>query len=147
MAAALGLEATGIDLSGNALHAAEQKARARGLTARFLKHDALKLAELGEGFDTILDCGLFHIFTDGERTRYIDGLRAVLKPGGRYFHLGFSDREPGNWEHRRVRKLTRAEIAAAFNDGWRIDSIEPASIEIAIDPGATRAWLVAATRV
>lgn len=147
MAAALGLEATGIDLARNALHTAENKARARGLTARFLRYDALRLAEFGEVFDTILDCGLFHIFTDDERTRYIDGLCTVLKPGARYFHLGFSDREPSNWEQRRVRKLTQAEIAAAFKDGWRIGSIEPASIEIAIDPRAIRAWLVAATRV
>lgn len=147
MAAALGLDATGIDLASNALHTAEQKARARGLKARFLRYDALNLAELGEVFDTVLDCGLFHIFSDGERAIYVDGLRAVLKSGGRYFHLGFSDHEPGNWENRRVRKLTQAEIAAAFSDGWHIDSIEPATIESTIDSRAIRAWLVAAIRV
>lgn len=108
MAAGLCLTATGIDLADNALRAAEQKARARGLTVPFLRYDALKLADLGEVFDTILDCGLFHIFTDGERTTYVDGLRPVLEPGGCYFHLGFSEREPGNWKHRRVRKLTKA---------------------------------------
>lgn len=90
--------------------------------------------------------GLLHIFTDDERATYISGLRAVLPPGGRYFHLGFSDREPGNWSHRRVRKLTQAEIVAAFADGWRIDSIEPANLEITTDPGGIQAWLVAATR-
>lgn len=147
MAAAFGLEATGIDLAGNALYTAQQKARARGLTARFLRYDALKLADLGEVFDTVLDCGLFHIFTDRERAPYVDGLRTVLKPGGRYFQLGFSDREPGNREHRRVRKLTQAEIVAAFSNGWRIDSIGPASIESAINPQGIRAWLVAATRI
>jgi len=174
MAAALGLEATGIDLAGNALSTAEQKARTRGLTARFLKYDALKLAELGEVFDTVLDCGLFHVFSDGERAPFIDGLRVVLSPGGRYFHLGFSDRETGSWEpnrqtgtwdhhpdtrtpehhrapgdreHRPPRKLTEGEIRATFTDGWRIDSIEPASIEIAVDPGGVRAWLVSATRI
>lgn len=147
MAAALSLETTGIDLAGNALHTAQQKARARGLTARFLRYDALKLADLGELFDTILDSGLFHIFTDRERTPYVDGLRDVLEPGGRYFHLGFSNSEPGNWEHRRVRKLSQAEIVAAFSNGWRIDSIETASIESTINPQGIRAWLVAATRV
>jgi cyclopropane fatty-acyl-phospholipid synthase-like methyltransferase len=147
MAAALGLDATGIDLASNALRTADEKARDRGLKARFLRYDALKLADLGEVFDTVLECGLFHIFSDGERTIYVDGLRAALKSGGRYFHLGFSDCEPGSWENRRVRKLTQAEIVAAFSDGWHIDSIEPATIEITTDPRGIRAWLVAAVRV
>jgi 2-polyprenyl-3-methyl-5-hydroxy-6-metoxy-1,4-benzoquinol methylase len=56
MAAALGLDATGVDLARSALHTAEHKARDRGLTARFLLWDARKLAELGERFDTVLDC-------------------------------------------------------------------------------------------
>jgi cyclopropane fatty-acyl-phospholipid synthase-like methyltransferase len=146
MAARIGLDATGIDLAGTALATAENKARDRGLSARFRRYDALKLAELGETYDTVLDSGLLHIFTDDERVTYINGLRAVLPPGGRYFHLGFSDREPGNWSHRRVRKLTKAEIVAAFADGWRIDSIEPATLEITTDPGGIQAWLIAATR-
>ena len=54
----------------------------------------------------------------------------------------------GPWPFARMAgKLTQAEIAAAFDDGWRIDSMEPASIEIAVAPQAIRAWLVAATRV
>src|SRR5262249_23731647 len=48
MAAALGLNATGIDLATRALRAAEHKARGRGLTVRFIHHDARRLADLGE---------------------------------------------------------------------------------------------------
>jgi SAM-dependent methyltransferase len=57
MSAGLGLDATGVDLSSAALHAAEAKARDRGLTARFLRWDARKLADLGDSFDKVLDCG------------------------------------------------------------------------------------------
>jgi SAM-dependent methyltransferase len=46
MAAALGLDATGVDLATAALQAAQQKAHDRDLTARFLLWDARKLAEL-----------------------------------------------------------------------------------------------------
>jgi cyclopropane fatty-acyl-phospholipid synthase-like methyltransferase len=147
MAASLGSDATGIDLAGNALASAEQKARDRGLTARFLRHDARQLADLGERFDTVLDCGLFHLFhgtnpiADG--TAYTEGLREVLLPGGRFFMLGFSDREPGDWPH----KLGRDEIAAVFADGWRIDSIEPTTIETRLDSGDVLAWLAALTRI
>jgi 2-polyprenyl-3-methyl-5-hydroxy-6-metoxy-1,4-benzoquinol methylase len=144
MAAGLGLDATGVDLAENALRTAREKARARGVTARFLRHDARKLAELGEPFDTVLDCGLFHIFADDDRAAFVRSLRSAVRPGGRYFMLCFSDQQPGDWGPRRV---TRQEIEASFADGWRVDAIEPATIAITTDPDGIRAWLVALTRV
>ena len=146
MAAGLGLQATGIDLAANALQTARDKAAERSRTARFLQHDARQLADLAEHFDTVLDCGLFHIFDDEDRAAYLDGLHRVLNPGGRYFMLGVSDRQPGQWGGR-MRKLTRDEIRAVFADGWQIDSLEPATIEISTDPDGIRAWLLATTRV
>ena len=144
LAAGLGLDTTGVDLAANALDRAEGKARERGLPARFLRHDARLLGELGEVFDTVLDCGLFHIFADADRAAYVDSLRTALRPGGRYFMLGFSDQQPGDWGPHR---LTRADITNAFTDGWRIDLLEPATIEITIDPYRVHAWLAAFTRL
>lgn len=143
LAAGRGLDATGVDLATNALDTARRKADERGLTARFLHQDALALAEWNESFDTVLDCGLFHLFDGDDRAAYVSGLWSVIRPGGRYFMLGFSDRQPGEGGPHR---LTHAEIAAAFEQGWRVDSIEPATIEIAIDPAGIRAWLVSVTR-
>ena len=146
MAAGLGLDATGIDLASMALETAERKARDRRLPARFLRHDARKLAELGESFDTVLDCGLFHIFADDDRIDFVDSLRSALVPGGRYFMLCFSDRQPGeDWPQ--VHRVTRDEITATFADGWRIDSIEDSTIDITTDPAGIRAWLAALTRI
>ncbi|MFF4550749.1 class I SAM-dependent methyltransferase [Streptomyces sp. NPDC001435] len=144
MCASLGLDATGIDLASRALEAAKKKARDRGLAAQFLHHDARKLGDLGESFDTVLDCGLFHIFNDEDRVAFVDSLRAALRPGGRYSMLCFSDQQPGSQGPRRV---TRAEIEASFADGWRVDSIEPATIDITTNPGGVRAWLAAVTRI
>lgn len=145
MAAGLGLDVTGVDLASNALDVAEEKARDRGLAARFLLWDARRLADLGESFDTVLDCGLFHIFSDADRAAFVDGLRSVLVPGGRYFMLCFSDRQPGEWG--RVHKVTQDEIKASFADWWRVDSIEPATIDITSDPDGIRAWLATLTRI
>lgn len=144
MAAGLGLDVTGVDLASKALATAEEKAVERGLSARFLRHDARQLSDLGESFDTVLDCGLFHIFGDDDRAAFVAGLRSVVRPGGRYFMLCFSDRQPGDQGPRRV---TRDEIEAAFADGWHIDFIEPATIDITTDPEGIRAWLVALTRI
>ena len=143
MAAGLGLEATGVDAAATAIDAARRKARDRGLTARFLVWDALRLAALGELFDTVLDSGLFHVFQDDERPAFVDGLGAVTRPGGRYLMLCFSDRQPGAWGPRRV---TQAEIRDSFDDGWRVDSIEPARFDVTIDPDGALAWLAAITR-
>jgi hypothetical protein len=45
----------------------------------------LELGELGERFDTVLDSGLFHVLEDSGRPAFVEGLRAVIPPGGRYF--------------------------------------------------------------
>jgi hypothetical protein len=70
-------------------------------------------------------------------------IAAAVKPGGRYFMLCFSDRQPGDWGPRRI---TEAELRKNFADGWRIDSLEPAPIEVILDPGTVQGWLVALTR-
>ncbi|MFI5891145.1 class I SAM-dependent methyltransferase [Actinoplanes sp. NPDC051513] len=144
LAAQLGLQATGVDLAGNALRTAEHKAGDRGLHARFLQFDALKLAELGESFDTILDCGLFHILAGEQRAAYVTSLHSALSPGGQYYLLGFSDQHHGPFGRHR---LTRQDITAAFADRWRLDTIEPASIDITAAPYAVAAWFAAATRI
>jgi SAM-dependent methyltransferase len=131
MAAGLGLDATGVDMAATAIEAAKDKARDRGLDARFLVWDAFELAALDEQFDTVLDSGVFHVFQDDDRPAFVDNLRAVIPAGGRYFMLCFSELQPGDWGPRRV---TRDEIRASFGDGWRVDSIEPATFDIAIDP-------------
>jgi SAM-dependent methyltransferase len=143
MAAALGLDATGADLAVTALRTAEEKARDRGLGARFLRQDVRRLAELGESFDTALDCGLFHSLTPGDRPVFAAALRAVLRPGGRYFLLAFSDEGTGDWQPHR---LARADITGAFADGWRTDSVERATIEVTVRPYGVPAWLATLTR-
>jgi cyclopropane fatty-acyl-phospholipid synthase-like methyltransferase len=143
LAASLGLEATGVDAAAAAIERARQKATERGLEARFLVANVLDLADLGQQFDTVLDSGLFHVLEDDDRSAFLAGLRKVVPPGGRYFLLCFSDRQPGVFGPRRI---TQDEIRAAFADGWRVDSIEPVMIDSAVQRGAAHAWLAAITR-
>jgi len=138
MAAAMGLDATGVDSSPRAIGLAERKAADRGARARFLVWNALELPALDQRFDTVLDCGLFHVFDDADRVRYVESLGGVVVPGGRYVMLCFSDRVPGDWGPRRVR---RDEIESGFSNGWRIESIEAATLDITISPDSVPAWL------
>ena len=143
MAAGMGLDATGIDAAAAAIASAEAKARDRGVPARFLVWNALQLASLDGPFDTVLDSGLFHVFDDDDRRMFVDSLRAAIRPGGRYFMLCFSDRQPGNYGPRRV---SQDEIRSSFDEGWRVDSIEPAKFDIRIAPTGALAWLARITR-
>jgi SAM-dependent methyltransferase len=133
----LGLDAVGVDTAPTAIGRARQKAAERGLRAEFVVADALDLAALGGGFDTVLDCGLLHVLTDQDRARYVRSLAAVLAPGGRYYLLGFSDQAPGEGGPRR---LTRDEIAAAFETGWRLVELRRGLITTNQPGGTVPAW-------
>ena len=133
LAASLGLEATGLDAAPTAISRAQGKAHERHLAARFVVGDALELAALGERFDTVLDCGLFHVFADAERARFVDSLATVVVPQGHYYLLCFSEQQPGDWGPRRV---SQAEIRASFAAGWRVEAIERATLEVTF--GAAR---------
>ena len=123
MAASLGYEAVGVDLSVRAIELAKTKAAARGVEARFMVADALQLVDLGEQFDTVLDCGLFHVLDDDEREQYVASLAEVVPRGGSIHMLCFSERQPGDWGPRRV---TQDEIRTAFSVEWEVKSIESA---------------------
>ena len=151
LAAARGAEAMGVDISPQAIARAKDKAAERGLTARFEVADALRLGQLGLTFDVLIDSGVFHIFDDPDRERYVASLAAVLPPGGRCYLMCFSDRQPGTVGPRRVRE---DELRAAFSDGWEVASIEADTFEvnpgIEFSPGTSaavaQAWLASLVR-
>ena len=145
LAAASGAQALGVDISSRAIGRARDKAAVRGLQARFEVADVLSLAQLAMTFDTVIDSGVFHVFDDQDRVRYVTSLASVLRSGGGCFLMCFSDREPGDWGPRRVRK---DELRAAFSDGWAITSIEADTFDL--NPGMSsptaQAWLAAIRR-
>src|ERR1700694_1866101 len=118
--ASRGQKVMGIDFLAEPSTRAKKKAAERGVTATFLVMDALALKDLPEVFDSVIDSGLFHVFSDDDRRRYVEGLARVLKPGGKLFLLCFSDEEPGEQGPRRV---SAKEIRVAFAEGWAVESI------------------------
>ena len=150
--AARGHDCCGIDFVPVAIERAKAKATERGIKAEFLVGNALELNKLGRQFDTVIDCGLFHTFSDEERPAFVQGLRHVVRPGGLLHILCFSDEEPGTEGPRRI---TRQEIRDSFHDGWKVLSIEPIRFESIIPPdgpqfqfsaGGPKAWLATIER-
>jgi len=145
MAAVSGADAMGVDVAASAIERARAKAAERGVAARFDVADALELGRLGQTFDTIIDSGVFHVFNDDDRARYVASLASVLEPGGALYLMCFSDSEPGDWGPRRVR---RDELTDAFSDGWTIIDITADSFDInpVMGAGTVQAWLTVLRR-
>jgi len=114
------------------------------LAVTFRVADALKLGRLGRSFDTVIDCGLFHVFSDEERPRFVRSLAQVLRPGGTYHMMCFSELEPGDSGPRRV---TRAEIRKAFGAGWWVREIRKERFESRVNPAGSMAWLATIVRL
>jgi ubiquinone/menaquinone biosynthesis C-methylase UbiE len=146
-----GCTVTGIDFLEEPIRRAKRKAAEHGLSVTFLVKDATTLMGWSERFDRAIDCGLFHVFSDDDRKKYVDGLASILKPGGKLFLLCFSDAEPGTQGPRR---LSRKEINAGFADGWVVEIIAPSRFEVRPDmkdltfsEGGPKAWFLVAKRV
>jgi ubiquinone/menaquinone biosynthesis C-methylase UbiE len=148
--ASRGHEVWGLDFVPVAVERATAKAKERGLAVHFQVGDALKLDQLGRTFDTAIDCGLFHTFSDEDRPLYVSGLSKVVRPGGRVHVLCFSDKEPPGQGPRRV---TPQEIRDAFRDGWEVVEIREARFQTTdhpesrtFSPGGPKAWLATIQR-
>jgi SAM-dependent methyltransferase len=148
LAASTGADAFGIDITPRAIQRARDKAAARGIAARFEVADALNLGQLGLTFDTVIDSGVFHVFDDDDRARYVASLGSVLEPGGSCYLICFSERQPGDFGPRRVRQ---DELRAAFSNGWDVTEIVPEKFEINTEAGfgtgAAQAWLATIRRL
>jgi cyclopropane fatty-acyl-phospholipid synthase-like methyltransferase len=148
--AARGHRVTGIDFVDEPIRQARVKAAERGLAVEFLVKDALTMGDWGERFASVIDSGLFHVFSDDDRQRYVEGLAVALEPGGRLFLMCFSDEEPGTEGPRRV---SPQELYDAFADGWEVESVQPARVEVnpeftdvMFSEGGPKAWFAIVRR-
>lgn len=148
--ASRGHRVLGIDFLEGPLQQARRKAHERGISAEFLRYDAVELPRLDRRFDSVIDSGLFHVFSDADRPRYVAGLAHVTKPGGRVFLACFSEEEPGTHGPRRV---TQAELRGAFSSGWTVESIRAVRFEVVPDlqnftfsPGGPKSWFATIRR-
>jgi ubiquinone/menaquinone biosynthesis C-methylase UbiE len=148
--ASRGHTVTGIDFLEEPIRRAKIKAAERNVPVTFLVKDATTLKDWSERFDSVIDCGLFHVFSDEDRKKYVEGLATVLKPGGRLFLFCFSNEEPGTQGPRRI---TQKELHDAFSDGWSIESIRPSRFEtipnlknFTFSEGGPKAWFVVVKR-
>ncbi len=125
--AQLGCRVVGIDFVESAVKTARQRAASLPLdTAQLLEFrvaDALKLSQLQQQFETIVDSGFFHLFDPEECDTLVQELALILPPHGRYYMHEFSIEFP---VPNVPRKVTAEELQARFttDKGWRILEIQ-----------------------
>ena len=120
-----GRTVTGIDFPAEPITRVKRKATERGLKATFPVMDALTLKAWPERFDRVIDSGLFHLFDDRARRRYVERLASVVKPGGKLSVIGVhrEDRTEGFPESVEVRM--RLE-----NNGPETVRFDPQTLEL-----------------
>jgi len=136
-----GYRVVGVDAVEEALRRARAKAAKEKLAQapEFLLGDALRLEDSGLEVETILDCALFHTFSDEEQALYARGLAEVLAPGGKLHLLCFSEletRSPG------PRRLSLAQITHPFAVGWEVVEAVRCRYEDRVRPDGAHAWRV-----
>jgi SAM-dependent methyltransferase len=134
----------GIDFAPAAIRRAREKAGGGATPVHFEEASALELSRLGETFDTVTDCGMFHTFLDEHRPVYAVSVATALRPGGQFFILCFSEREPTDWGG--PRRVTEAELRATFANGWKVRWIRDARFETTRADVTGHAWLAALER-
>jgi ubiquinone/menaquinone biosynthesis C-methylase UbiE len=143
MLAMNGCDVTGIDFVEVAISDAKEKAMERHVKVNFVVGNVLQMDRLFSEaeFDVIIDSGLFHVMTDEERPVFVQQVHRVLKPGGKYFMLCFSDKEPGGYGPRRISK---AEIERTFTPLFDVSYIKDSSFHSRIGPSSSKAYFASA---
>ena len=87
-----GFEVTGVDISRLAVGHAEEIADQNNVTCRFVAADLLgDLKQFHECFDLAIDWEVLHHIFPEHRSTFIDNVRSVLRPRGRYLSVCFSE--------------------------------------------------------
>jgi len=142
--ASKGLRVHGVDRVALAIERARANAAKAGSTATFEVQDVLNWKNPPQKYDTLLDSGLFHVFSDAERAIYVQTLAKLVKIRGSLHILCFSDQEPGTDGPRRV---AERELIDLLNmKGWLVEEIAEARYETNQHPDGARAWLATFVR-
>lgn len=127
--ASRGFQVHGIDISETAVKSAKRRCSERGQSCRYIAGDVMT-ADLGSGFDFILDRGCFHHM--GDKAAYAARVESLLKKGGQMFLQCFSRRNWFFWK-----AVSASELRRYFSN-FTIEFIKPT---VHTEPGGRRVHL------
>ncbi|MFX1521548.1 MAG: class I SAM-dependent methyltransferase [Promethearchaeota archaeon] len=144
--ASKGFTVIGIDIAPSAIRIAKSKAIEHNVKVDFQVLNSLELdLHFNKNeFDDIIDSGLFHTLTNKERPVFAKKIHYVLRNGGNYFMLCFSDKELDRIGPRRISKN---EIIQIFSPLFRINYIHETIFESRIHTNGAKAYITSVTKV
>jgi len=129
-----GFEMTGVDSSPSAIEIAKENAKKRNLECDFLVMDVLgNFEKIQEAFDFVYDWLLMHHIYPKKRRAYCENVNRMLKPGGRYLSVCFSEEDQhfgGSGKYRETPLGTtlyfssEKELRDLFNPVFQIEELK-----------------------
>lgn len=93
--AGAGFDMTGVDISSRAIEIARENAATRGIRCTFLVADLVgDLHEIRDTYEFAYDWEVLHHIFPEDRERYVRNIHRILRPGGKYLSVCFSDEDP-----------------------------------------------------
>ena len=134
-------DVAGIDIVEDAIKDAKAKAIKHHVNVNFVVGNVLQMDRLfmEAEFDFVIDSGLFDAMTDEERPVFAQQVHRVLKPGGKYFMLCFSEKEHKVYG---LRQISIAEIELTFKSLFNIIYIKDSTFDTGVGPSSIKAYLM-----
>lgn len=125
-----GHEVRGIDTSSHAIAGAKERTNSSSVS--FEIGDVFDLTPEKHGrWDTVLDCGLFHVFEDTRFDAYAEAVGSVTKRGGTLVLVAFGPEAPTDWP---PNPISPSDIRETFAHAWSIERIDQPKFETRIRP-------------
>lgn len=91
-----GFEVTGVDFSQTAIKIARESASRKGVKCNFFVADVVdELDSVNQTWDFVYGWGLLHHILPEQRQKYVENVRRILNPSGRYLSVCFSQEDTG----------------------------------------------------
>lgn len=137
--AGLGFEVTGVDVSPSAIALARDNAEKKGVTCDFLAEDAVAgLQHFSEAFGFAYDWSLLHHLFPERRRQYVQTVRRLLVPGGKYLSVCFSERDPAFGGSGKIRRTplgtvlyfsSEEELRELFSPHFAVKTLKTIEVE------------------
>lgn len=139
-----GWQVTGVDTVEKALRRARDRVQDVGVDMRLVHGDvtALREADVGSGFQLVLDTGTFHGLDTSQREAMGREVSAIAADDATVLMLGWSPKRRGPLP----RGVSQSEVEAAF-PGWTVTDMgatgfqAPKPIELLLSPDERWYWL------
>lgn len=133
-----GFDMTGIDISPAAIEIARENARKKGVSCTFIVADLVGELNVKDAFDFAYDWEVLHHIYPEDRIKYVENVRRLLNPGGKYLSVCFNENDPcfgGVGKYRKTRLGTvlyfssLEEIRSLFEPCFEIEELKVITIK------------------